>query len=418
MSDTDPLLTVAFDSIRESDSTAPPLLIVGASARAAAFSALRSGMQVTCLDRFADIDLQQVAEVRQISNYPDGLIGELGQLSRRPVMYTGALENHHDVIRAIESGHWLLGNGADTLLHARAPQAVCEVLKRFHVPHLKIRTHREPPPADGQWLLKPLHGAAGRGITVWDEHAATSPTLDEAHYFQRKAEGETFSAVFLAQKEPFQCRYVGLTRQLIGLPELNAPQYRWCGAIGPLVLDTSAEILIRRTGNVLARQFGLQGLFGCDFILDPQTRPLMTEVNPRYTSSVEVLELLAEVNLVRDHCEAMGYQVSAEESHMPLTNLPPVIGKAVVFADRELLVPANCEWICTSPQRPLPGHADIPQPGSVIPAGGPICSILTGADSTDDCLSHLLQRAAQVLLMTNCESASPQSLENLDAKAI
>ncbi len=39
--------------------SAERLLIVGASARAAAFSAMRAGFQPLCADRFADVDLSR-----------------------------------------------------------------------------------------------------------------------------------------------------------------------------------------------------------------------------------------------------------------------------------------------------------------------------------------------------------------------
>ncbi|MBW3539720.1 MAG: hypothetical protein KY476_05570, partial [Planctomycetes bacterium] len=50
------------------------LLIAGASARAAAQSAVRSGWSVTALDLFADRDLAATCEAVRVESYPWGLI--------------------------------------------------------------------------------------------------------------------------------------------------------------------------------------------------------------------------------------------------------------------------------------------------------------------------------------------------------
>ena len=63
------------------------LLILGASVRAAAFSALRAGLRPWCVDLFADLDLRAncPALVIDASRYPNGLaalavVGESGEL--------------------------------------------------------------------------------------------------------------------------------------------------------------------------------------------------------------------------------------------------------------------------------------------------------------------------------------------------
>ncbi len=335
------------------------------------------------------------------------MIRELEPYAGRPVLYTGAFENHPEVLRSIEARHSILGNDADTVLAVRDPQRTLEVLRRFRIPHLGVRPSADAPRADGSWLLKPLHGSAGRGVTIWDEQATGSPTCDEPHYYQRRGTGETCSAVFLAQQDPFQCRYVGLTRQLVGTCALNAPPFRWCGSIGPLVLDTETEILIRRTGIVLAQHFGLRGLFGCDFVVESPSRPLLTEINPRYTGSVEVIEALAGLNLVMEHCLASGYDgpdVSANGA--TATGRLPIVGKVVVYSDRELTVPDTSQWMCTTPWQTIPGYADVPREGTVIPAGGPICSILGEAETTEVCLDSLLHCGAEVLRALSAADSS------------
>ena len=66
------------------------LLILGAVARAAAFSALAAGLRPTCGDLFADADLARRCPVTAVTNYPRGMadLAEQGT-APAPWMYTG-----------------------------------------------------------------------------------------------------------------------------------------------------------------------------------------------------------------------------------------------------------------------------------------------------------------------------------------
>jgi predicted ATP-grasp superfamily ATP-dependent carboligase len=376
------------------DDWARVLVIMGASTRAAAFSALRAGLRPICLDQYADADLEAVAEVIRVDDYPDGLPAALSPFPPYPVMYTGALENHPELIEQIALRQPLLGNDAATLRAVRDPCRVREVLAAAKVPHLEVCSSDQAPPADGRWLLKPQRGSCGRGVIPWTPSASGHPTLLEPHFFQERASGTCYSAVFAARQSPLQVRYVGLTRQLVGLQELHAAAFSWCGSLGPALLDTKAEILIRRTGTVLAHRFGLRGLFGFDFILDEDDQPLLTEVNPRYTGSVEVLEQLCELNLLVDHWVGCGRDLPEGLNPPPVVmSQAPVAGKVVLYSDRDCVAPPEDVWCATTPWQPFPGYADIPRAGSTIPRGAPVCSVLgTGTDFTQ-CLRYLLRNA-------------------------
>lgn len=385
----------------------PQVVIIGASARAAAFSALRAGVTPICFDQFADVDLRAIARVEAVADYPHGLPGRLGELHDLPVVYTGAMENHPEVVAQIAAHQRILGNDSRTIEAVRDPLAVHRALTRVKVPCLEVRAADDPPPADGRWLLKPRRGAAGRGVCVWDEQAAHSATRQEPHYFQQRAAGDIISAVYVAAQEPLQLQYVGLTRQLVGRPELNAPEFRWCGSLGPVALETRGEILARRTGTVLAHQFGLRGLFGCDFIVSPEGEPLLTEVNPRYTASVEILELLCGSTLFEDHCRASGMTLpeglEARPAQLPMG---AIAGKAVLYADRDLLAPDTSSWQQVSPWQPLPGFGDLPHAGAIIRQGGPVCSIFSAASTFSLCEQQLLHSAASVRnVLDQCPSA-------------
>ncbi|HKB02483.1 MAG TPA: hypothetical protein VKD90_09695, partial [Gemmataceae bacterium] len=80
------------------------LLIVGASARAAAASARRAGFDPWCADLFGDADLARLApdSVRcPADKSPAGLIDTLRDAPPGPLIYTGGLENHPKLVRAL-----------------------------------------------------------------------------------------------------------------------------------------------------------------------------------------------------------------------------------------------------------------------------------------------------------------------------
>src|SRR5262249_1841279 len=93
------------------------LVLVGASVRAAAFSALRAGFRPWCADLFGDSDLRSRCSVTVLdaANYPDGFIDFLSSAPNLPWMYTGALENRRALIRQLTAVRPLWGNDARTL---------------------------------------------------------------------------------------------------------------------------------------------------------------------------------------------------------------------------------------------------------------------------------------------------------------
>src|SRR5271163_767652 len=101
----------------------PELLIFGASTRAAAFSALRAGLHPSCVDLFADADLQARCPVTRLcgSRYPQEILEEALQGPNRPWMYTGCLENHPKLVKALAKERKLWGNDHRCLKQARSP---------------------------------------------------------------------------------------------------------------------------------------------------------------------------------------------------------------------------------------------------------------------------------------------------------
>jgi predicted ATP-grasp superfamily ATP-dependent carboligase len=372
------------------------LLIVGASARAAAFSALRAGFEPVCLDYYGDADLAAVAPVRRVEGV-QGLVEAIPEVPSVPALYTGAIENEPAILDALAARGPFWGNPRSIVEPVRNPWLLAEAFGQLRLPCLEVRNADEPPPRDGRWLIKPLRSGGGRQIAIWDAETAS---LQEPHCFQQRAAGDAYSAVFVAPPDRSDVRFVGLTRQVVGDPRLGAAPFGWCGSVGPETLAVGTEHLMRRIGNYLSWKFGLCGLFGCDFIVDAEGTPWMTEVNPRYPASTEVLEYVLHVALIRDHCAAFGAELP--EPRAAAAAPLHACGKFVLFSDRDFTAAAPEEWL--QPEEWLhaelwshpPRLADVPAAGTAIRRGAPICTLFTQGETAAKCLEQLPDAAASV----------------------
>lgn len=306
------------------------ILIVGASGRAAAFSALRAGLTPAVIDLFGDEDLRAVAESHVISerNYPDGLIEMARALRPMPWMYTGALENRPDIVGGIAAERALIGNGPEVLAKVRNPFVLAAALAEAGIQCPRV-SHDSAP---GERWLRKLDCRGG-------------------HYFQEYLDGESRAAIYR------DGRLLGVTRQLVGEPWLHAPRWQYCGSVGPLILTESEKRRWKSLGEFLGTWAGVQGIFGVDAIVRDGT-PWPVEVNPRYTASVEVIE----------YARLVGRSLA----------------KAVYYAPHSVIICDNEPWANWQRARneQAPEFADIPRAGSVIARGRPVLTIF-GRNETE-----------------------------------
>jgi predicted ATP-grasp superfamily ATP-dependent carboligase len=144
---------------------------------------------------------------------------------------------------------------------------------------------------------------------------------------------------------------------------------------------------LRGIGSVLAEAFNLRWLWNLDFVLrDEKVFPV--EVNPRYSASVEVIEMGAGISSFQEQC------------YPSLTDRFPSIGKGIYYARNDLRFPDSGPWEhdLTGEFDPwkLPAFADIPERGTAIPAGTPVCTLLVSGSSSGDCREQLQSRAREL----------------------
>jgi uncharacterized protein len=382
------------------------VLILGASARAAAQSARRAGFAVSAIDLFADDDLAACADAIRCDDYPRNLMALSREAPSGPWMYTGGLENHPSIVSAISANRPLWGNDAKVLREVRNPTALFEALSAAGLPAVEAHHDMHEVPRDGNWLAKPVAGCGGLRVHVFDDDSslmrgdnAIRPAFRaKLWFFQRRVAGVSASAVFVAAAG--HTVLLGTSEQLVGQPWSGAGPFQYAGSLGPLVVNDAPlpeSILdeVAQTGSVLAERFRLTGLFGIDGIVD-EKRFWPVEVNPRYTASCEVIERLTGIN-------AVATQVAAcERAALPNANdeTPPrrAAGKLIVFATRDCVYGETAS-ACVRQRNAdaaLPRVADIPAVGSKFIAGQPVVTVLAEGVDVREVREQLINQASEL----------------------
>src|SRR6185295_5908227 len=113
--------------------------------------------------------------------------------------------------------------------------------------------------------------------------------------------------------------------------------------------------------------------------------PHILEVNPRYTASMELFEELSGANLLEIHLQALA------RGRLPRGPLPVrrFLAKGILYAARAV------RWV---PAALVAGIdvRDRPCDGETIGEGRPICTLVAGGASAEECKSRLAGAATRV----------------------
>jgi uncharacterized protein len=340
------------------------VLIVGSSARATAASARRAGFEPFTIDQFADSDTRQLADAQRVSDYPQGIPAAAAKLPDMPWIYTGSLENQPELIQQLAKQRPLWGNDADALLATRSP---LQLQRDFAFVDFQFAESTLQPPAgfgSKQWLLKPLSSGGGRGIRFAESDECTAP---KGYYFQKHYPGQSYSALYFSHREHVE--FLGVTEQLIGPQpyfDITGPAFGYRGNRAPLDLACNSELF--KIGLWLNQYAKLSGVWGIDFGLS-QGRPVLYEINPRYTAAVETLEAAYGFNVFDLYRSAF---LKGEAVARPVVPVCDVV-KLIVFAASDFVFPDSGPW--QQPPSDWPCFADVPNPGDFCPAGFPVLTL-------------------------------------------
>jgi predicted ATP-grasp superfamily ATP-dependent carboligase len=387
------------------------VLVAGVSARAAAESAARAGFRVTAIDAFGDLDQHPSVTVHTVSRTftANAAARAARGLACDTVAYLSSFENHPTAVAMLTAGRALWGNPPDVLQRVRNPRVLSHALRRrgFAVPTVLSREPgtfeplnpsnlSNPSNPESSWLVKPLSSGGGRRVRRW----RPGTRVPRGCYLQEFIEGVPGSIVFAAAGG--RAVPLGLSQQRVGESAFGAEGYQYCGSIltpGDVSAGTSDRPLFDDACalcEAVADEFGLVGVNGIDFVAR-NGRANAVEVNPRWSASMELVELAYGLSVFSAHAGACADGV------LPMFNLlaarrdSGAVGKAIVFARTDTVVGDTRAWLSAPPvQRALPAVRDIPHRGERIAAGQPVCTVFAAGRDTATCHAALVERAHHV----------------------
>ena len=375
-------------------------LITGVSTRAIAESAGKSGHDFFTIDYFGDSDQKQAVEnysMLRDFNMPfraENLIQASGEFNFNSLVYISNFENFPDLLEKISGEIDILGNSPDTLRNVRDWKKLRDFMIRSSIPFPDTLLPGEENKAEGQtgWLLKPTNSGGGTRIKKWE-----GEELSDSQTIQKHIPGIPVSAAFLANGQ--DSVLMGLSAQLIGLEELGTKGFTWCGNILPLPFNrkTCLDLIykIEKYISSFVSHFGLKGACGIDFIISGNDmegfKVFFLEINPRYTASMELVEIAYGLNIYTLHINA----VKGELPHFSLAAQTSrnYYAKGILFAKNNIKIKDTERW-------KVKGLRDIPFEGDEIKKGHPVCTILTEGDDYRACESNLFRMADKLRLET------------------
>jgi predicted ATP-grasp superfamily ATP-dependent carboligase len=379
----------SFNLPRKGDNAT--LILIGASVRALAFSCIRAGYQPWCIDLYADEDLAKNCPTTLITkSFPNEISDLIKTAPVAPILYTGGLENHPALLQLLSAERAILGVTGNTLTNLRNTSELYNLLKskQINTPAIIISTNDLN--KEISYLRKPKNRSGGLGIKPFDPSKQTMVEDPDFHY-QEFIKGESRSAIFCFNESGFEL--LGTSIQSSGTQSLHADDFLYSGNMGPVKPCSSELKDLQTIGEIISSNYHPLGLLGMDYILnDSKVYPL--EINPRYTASMEVLELSLGQNFITKHMQAFGFKTICE---IPARTEPSVIGKAIYYAPHDVLIPEDAPWLSIeSNPRLFSPFADIPKPGSAIHRGSPVVTIFAKADSLTEVKVQLKTRTSQL----------------------
>ena len=410
----------------------PSICLMGASCRAAAQSAARAGCtRILAWDDFLDADLLEIALARSLADFPEDCSQSLAELQGIPLVLCGGMENQPDFIqRRIDQG-MLCGVTGKMLRQLRSIESwqrwASESRIGWPTTVQDLSDPRLESIRSGSWMLKPAGRAGGvhvRAIASLEglEHEAKlapdpgNPTAN-LWYLQEYIPGISIGVSYCTESsvstEPPRTQIVGIARSILS-EELDAPlPWIYRGSLAPYSVSPTVHASLERFANTVAQSTGIRGLWQADFQIDPQGQLWLLEINPRWSASMELHEILQGFSWITEHVRIL---CNGASKGVPRRGSPAglQIAKGILYAPHGMhLSVAQVDRLWGSGWHSSGWHstlreletaefrlADIPQsdPAGVDFAEGmPIVTVLVAGGKNADLLEKIRQARSAVL---------------------
>ena len=369
--------------MRSSPARKNSLLIVARSARPLAAMARAAGFEVHAIDLFGDQDTRLAARyttaltpTRQFDFKAAELLGAIAAHQSlhgpMPVVCGSAFERAPTLLANIARHYHVIACDAEVYRRLWDLPALFASLRRTAGIATPATSWHAPAVARG-WLCKRVGGTGGYHVAA----VSAATRARHTHYFQQRVDGASCSALFIANGR--DCRYYGCAEHLRWHA---ASSYRYEGARRLLHVPAKLRASLELIGAVLTARLALRGCFGIDFLRREDDRPVLVDINPRPTASLELWP--ARQRMFSAHLAACTDQTLLYSSPQATTERAHL----VLYADAPWQVPDGLDW--------SPWIVDRPCAGTFIARGAPLCTLLgVGASSAE--LAANLQRRYQTL---------------------
>ena len=391
------------------------LLLVGIDLVGLAISAKRAGYRVLSADYFGDNDLRKICDrcfsvIKQKSGSSSGRIEEsydpqvfirlvksMAEEERiDAVLLSSGLDDAFDVLKEIEGIAPILGNDPEVINTVRDRVKFFKELKRLGIPHPHTELVRDLEEAKRQTrdigfpvVIKPMEGFAGSGIRKVDDVRRLEEEFTRLENWgvggvlmQEYVDGIHASVSFMASSR--DARVLTVNEQLLGIKELfQTEPFGYCGNIVPLGVDEPTRAACERITTKISRRFNLSGSNGIDLVISEDGTLNLIEVNPRFQGTLECVEEVLGLNLVKLHVEACVKGSLPKEIDKPYN----FCTRLILFASEDMATPDLSVWS---------GVRDIPVPGSIVEEGEPLCSVVSTGGSKEASLENAKTKAESI----------------------
>jgi uncharacterized protein len=351
------------------------VLIVAASGRMLARSALRAGIVPFVIDLYADLDTQCLAKSYQHLNTLEAAVLAPAvkkfqlRFNLSNVIYGSGLENYPESVDYLDAKLNLLGNSAAEFRQVQDKQYFFNVLHGLAIPFPEV--FFSEPPKQQLCLQKPVYGEGGMGIIF----GSSSQTDSKGVYWQQHIDGVPMSVLFIADGQ--HVNTVGFNRQWTTALDIHQ-QFVFAGAINQADLPEAEKIKLEHWLAKLVPVLSLKGMNSLDFIWDGSSSWIL-EINPRPSASMMLYDADFAKGLLHEHMQSCISSIEA-------TNFTAKKVRAfeILYADRDFEVSDEFTWPRWSMNQPAPG--------CLIRNKQPICSIIAAGNCAGNVVDKLQTR--------------------------
>lgn len=335
------------------------LLAIGPSVRHVAQSASRFA-DVVAIDEFGDLDTRSFSDSwATVEEVNPGNVSEV----LKEVEYDRAVTTSPYLLSTLE----LLGNSVEEMRTAGDKLLFARYCEREGLPHPETSTS----PGEGTPLEKPRLGGGGVGNRLSREKSSGC-------IYQDVLGGDGYSVSLVSNGS--QAEAVAFNRTFSGVEACDPPgPFAFCGNLTPsghVDEDEAVDV-----SEKIARDYGLKGSVGVDFLLGDEVVPL--EVNPRIQASLDTVEAALGLSVTESHVE------TCRAGELRVSRTGGGGGHAcrlVVYAAEDVVAPD------------LTGMEirDVPEPGRPIEKGDPVTSVLRTGDSEGEAFAAAVEAVEDV----------------------